>query len=85
MRSNLPPGVTDYDIEAFQESNDTDKLKPCPFCGSDQVECIKRGIVGWHWVVCWNCGTDGPRGATDSYEAIEMWNDRKGENDAPQD
>lgn len=58
------------------------ELKPCPFCGSKDVEVtafLPFGYPGISKVVtCDNCGCQGPLSSTET-EAIEKWNDRKGE------
>ena len=58
------------------------ELKPCPFCGSEDVdggEFLPFGIPSVvPMVACDNCGCRGPFAATEE-EAIEKWNDRKGE------
>ena len=51
------------------------KLKPCPFCGSEDVERNGRTII---YVACRTCKTDGPI-ATTRKKAIELWNTRKTE------
>ena len=52
------------------------KLKPCPFCGSKDVEVSKSLKV----VVCNNCGAYGPDGNKrydcDEESAIDAWNKR---------
>ena len=49
------------------------ELKPCPFCGSDDVSIE----VFWAYAVyCGNCGIRGPIVGSE-VEAIETWNDRK--------
>ena len=59
----------------------TDKLKPCPFCGSEDLE-DRRGFIK-----CNSCGVEGPvfaiGGKHDDVrkEAIAAWNKRQGEND----
>ena len=54
------------------------ELKPCPFCGSDDVGCWTSSTVfpngkHPHWVLCDDCFAK-----TDTYcsmeEAIEAWN-----------
>ena len=49
-------------------------LKPCPFCGSDNLD-IERGAL--HYVKCKDCITLGPSnsGETD-ISAIAAWNNR---------
>ncbi len=49
------------------------ELKPCPFCGSKEVEM--QGNSHHSWVVCDNCSTEGPV-APSQDEAVERWNER---------
>lgn len=58
----------------------SDKLKPCPFCGSDDVKYIPR-IASF--VKCKNCLTEGPA-ANSEAEAARLWNDRAGDVDQPE-
>lgn len=59
------------------------ELRPCPFCGSENLEVRDVPFVGYA-VTCWNdnCLVRGPsRGKAE--EAIEAWNknfDRQTEN-----
>lgn len=49
-------------------------IKPCPFCGSENLEVRNVPFVGYA-VTCWNsnCLVRGPsRGKAE--EAIEVWN-----------
>ena len=52
-------------------------LKPCPFCGSDDV--LFYGLVHDCMVICKNCTSQGPARA-DQEGAAEAWNRRA---DAP--
>ncbi|MEQ1969350.1 Lar family restriction alleviation protein [Xenorhabdus nematophila] len=66
----------------------TDELKPCPFCGSDDLcpDYEDRGSSHEYaaWINCGGCGVDGPvtawkfsyKEAADS--AWELWNKREG-------
>ncbi|MDC9607190.1 Lar family restriction alleviation protein [Xenorhabdus griffiniae] len=62
----------------------TDKLKSCPFCGSDDLcpDYEDRDSLFASWINCGNCGTDGPLSKwEDSYAAaesaaIQAWNQR---------
>ena len=56
---------------------DDDELKPCPFCGSTEVEIDGRDEG--YGVLCRNCGvwvTSGRWWFDDSKDAIELWNRR---------
>ena len=54
----------------------SDELKPCPFCGSKNLEVREIPFVG-HTVRCWNgkCMASGPV-RDDQHEAIRAWNDK---------
>ena len=50
-----------------------DELKPCPFCGSRDVEVVHPGRC---WVIlCNTCQAEGPTDLGES-GAIEAWNTR---------
>ena len=51
-------------------------LRPCPFCGSDEV-FVSQTVQGSSWVVCENmhCGANGPM-LSSAAEAIIAWNTR---------
>jgi len=58
-------------------------LKPCPFCGSQELEMVHETgkdryeeLVQIHWVHCKGCTASGPM-ARFSLEAVEEWNRRK--------
>lgn len=51
-------------------------LKPCPFCGNEEVEMLE--CVGTSIMCCPKCYTTGPEGNTVE-EAIEKWNRRVNE------
>ena len=47
------------------------KLKPCPFCGSNDVKVVS----GMNFVACYECESDS--GVYDSKEeAVKAWNRR---------
>ena len=50
-------------------------IKPCPFCGEDEIETPTRGMQPSIWVECDYCKTCGPIERTVS-KAIEQWNKR---------
>ena len=62
----------------------SEELKPCPFCGSNDVEMVVLDVV-WHFVGCKNlkCCTDGPKVVADKTEAIRLWNTRAEPADKP--
>ncbi len=51
----------------------TDALKPCPFCGSDDVEALD--MEGKHYVVCYDCALEGPFHKSRA-AVIAAWNTR---------
>lgn len=58
------------------------ELKPCPFCGSDNVG-ISTIEDRSHYGDCWACEAEGPWKATVA-EAIEAWNTRVTTSERPQ-
>lgn len=52
------------------------ELKPCPFCGSDDLKVSNNKPEFWHhWVQCMTCeGSMDAKGGTD--KAIAKWNRR---------
>jgi Lar family restriction alleviation protein len=56
----------------------TPELKPCPFCGSDDVYVHCPGDYGH--VACKECDADGPYVMADNLQVIiDAWNTRAGE------
>lgn len=51
----------------------TEELKPCPFCGSDDVEALD--MEGKHYVACYDCALEGPFHDSRA-EAVAAWNRR---------
>lgn len=51
------------------------ELKPCPFCGSENVNIDADIDDYWYWVYCQECETRGPI-STVGLDAIEAWNRR---------
>lgn len=53
-------------------------LKPCPFCNNEDLHIyvynIKGGTVAQ--VYCKKCGASGPDIASNTQEAIDIWNKR---------
>lgn len=68
------------------------ELKPCPFCGSDEILFMveghlipweDKGLQLWYRCHCYNCGVDGRDTSSKSVErAIEAWNRRAGDGNA---
>lgn len=54
-------------------------LKPCPFCGSDNIY-LELGIYAW--VRCGGCGAYGPY-VTERDDAVRLWNARSTPTDPP--
>lgn len=54
-----------------------EKLKPCPFCGSENVRFESEK----HAVVCMRCKARGCIAPTEEM-ALDMWNDRFGDDHA---
>lgn len=69
----------------------TDKLKPCPFCGSEALK-VDTGYYGAKWVECQECFIDGPSitanpiGSREikDQEAIDAWNSRVEHKEPPE-
>lgn len=49
-------------------------MKPCPFCGGKELDVFSTAYSEWY-VVCNNCGTEGPVGHTEE-KGIELWDKR---------
>ena len=50
----------------------SEKLKPCPFCGSKRIEAHN---VGWWWCICQDCKAQGPFRMLEN-TAVDAWNSR---------
>jgi len=57
----------------------SDELKPCPFCGGEDVEIVEHcGEFGWSYTVeCLDCDCNAKQ-LEKSY-AVAAWNRRAGE------
>ena len=55
-------------------------LEDCPFCDSSNVELEHSSLdkSGVFWVVCRDCGAEGPVSLTTEDFAVEIWNTRGG-------
>ena len=51
------------------------KRKPCPFCGSTNIDRLAAGMV--YWLYCRDCKGAGPS-AIGKADAVEAWNQRAG-------
>ena len=64
------------------------KLKPCPFCGSDDLDLMETdsgvgGLSGEYYVTCWSCCAEG--GKEDTKKKAKMvWNLRHNRKEAEQ-
>lgn len=52
----------------------SDDLKPCPFCGSDDIRLA--GVKPHHYHRCHGCGCDGPIFFTTPEASADAWNRR---------
>ena len=50
-------------------------LKNCPFCGSPEVQAVRKSDLCLCYVRCLKCGSRGPAAAVLDI-ATHMWNDR---------
>ena len=50
------------------------KLKPCPFCGSHNLNCVVKEYCCY--VQCNDCGANGGKRIMDGEKAVEAWNKR---------
>ena len=54
----------------------TEELKPCPFCGCEEVEYCNTNEFSY-WFRCVDCGTDsGTYNTNSKEEAVAFWNTR---------
>ena len=56
------------------------KLKPCPFCGSADLEFAQPAPIPdvADWIMCHTCGAFGPSSFGDRAQTAELWNQREG-------
>jgi Lar family restriction alleviation protein len=58
-----------------------EELKPCPFCGSNDLDLCY--VPKSHWVSCNVCNAEGPNGNYSTVKkAIAAWNKRIGDGNA---
>lgn len=74
--SNYPDDVDSSTVLPGEDCPEMPDLKPCPFCGSEDIGPI-LGEYGLWWVDCDSCHACGPLGDTE-LEAITAWNRRVG-------
>ena len=58
----------------------SDKLKPCPFCGSDEKDLVIQRVdtpSPYWYVLCEVCDASGPTSGTTTREARRLWNMRE--------
>jgi len=56
----------------------TEKILPCPFCGSNETVVFANEYDGQHYFIgCRVCEASSCRWADSIDEAVEMWNTRK--------
>jgi Lar family restriction alleviation protein len=61
MKLDIYGGTKDYRYFSASGESDTEKLKPCPFCGSRDV--VVRNTHTPHYTAeCDNCEAQGPTG-----------------------
>jgi Lar family restriction alleviation protein len=58
--------------------SDDKELKPCPFCGGEDLDIVSLAVVmdrDWWTVDCNDCAISGPMGLGEE-KAIKSWNTR---------
>ena len=53
------------------------ELKPCPFCGNDNISVIESVVKPFYWCKCEKCGASISCYKTRK-KAVEVWNRRSG-------
>lgn len=61
-----------------KEGKTMDKLKPCPFCGSFDIEATKIDDTGEWYLECGDCGIEQPL-YKNFADAVNAWNRRAGD------
>ena len=56
------------------------KLKPCPFCGSTDIDTYETdtgimGLRGYHYVMCGDCYAETSK-MDKKQDAVKLWNRR---------
>lgn len=63
----------------------TNEIKPCPFCGSNNIKLSENMFTGFT-VICYGCGLDaGFYGHHEKSKTIEAWNKRQVDHVKPLD
>ena len=55
-----------------------DELKPCPFCGSDELIICESTKREYYFVNCYYCGAESG-GCAKRKDALAEWNKRAGD------
>lgn len=71
--SNYPDPVDSSTVLPGEDCPELPDLKPCPFCGSEEV--ATAGQYPYLWMFCESCYAGGPY-ETDAEDAITAWNRR---------
>lgn len=61
--------------------SDLSKLKPCPFCGSDNVHAFHGKEEDMAWCYCRDCSANGPTASAQT-EADWAWGEDNNKNPA---
>lgn len=52
------------------------KLKPCPFCGGNDLDVYTQDSSAHTWIQCEECNAKGPAEIQNNLQAGEAWNFR---------
>lgn len=61
--------------------SDLPKLKPCPFCGSENIKISAARVSSMVWAECERCNAYGPNGGVET-EADWAWGEDNNKNGA---
>ena len=72
-------------VQVWKPEPDSDlALKPCPFCGNEEIMYMQyQHVAGLRWMVmCSKCvASIDPGYAQERHRVAQMWNRRAGENE----